>query len=157
MDARGYRMLQKFHLRDSSKKAVPLSMCSTLETAVLLLVSSSPKEASASSIETRPSSREYWRSHYVFRCFGEIMSRCNNRMLPIHVYNRMDKWLFNWEELVMVTTLCRAYDWLQLALWHLAGWQHSGPSTVPPTVASAMSTMSMVHHHLHSPPSIYYM
>ena len=130
------------------QKAVPLSMYSTPVTAFLQLVSSSTEAAeeasSAPSIETRPLSRENWCAHYVFRCFREIVSWHNNWMLPIHVYNRMNKWFFNREELVITTILCRAYS--RLKLRHLVGRKHLVSSTV-----------SVVHHHFHSPPSIYYM
>ncbi len=138
-----------------NKKAVPLSKCSTPETAVLLLEPSSPKaeEASAPSTETRPLSRVYRRAHYGFRCLSKIVPRRDNRMLPIDVDNRMNIRLFNWEELVIEATLCRANDWLQLAHWH-----HPVSSTKSSALSSTMSsTVSVLHHHLHSPPSTYYM
>lgn len=131
-------------------------MCSTLETAVFLLESSSPEaeEASAPSIETRSSPRENRCTHYIFRCFREIVPRCDNRMRPIDVDNRMNKWLFNREKLVMESTLCRAYDWLQLSvLRHLIHRKHLVHSASSSAATSTVSpTVSMVHHHLHSPP-----
>lgn len=125
-----------------------MSICSTPETAILLLKRSSPEaeEASAPSTKTRPLSREYWRAHYIFRCLGIIVSRRDNRMLPVDVDYRMNIWLFNREELVMVTALCRANNWLQLSvLRHLIHRKHLVHSTMS-------STVSTVHHHLHSPP-----
>lgn len=143
------------------QKSCPFAEVLDARTAILLLEWSSPEaaEASAPSAETRPLSREYRRPHYVFRCFREIVSRCDNRVRPIDVDNRMDVWLLDREELVMVTTLCRAYDWLQLhVLWHLIHRRHLVHSAITSASPSTMaSTLSMVHHHLHSPPSIYYM
>ncbi len=144
-----------------NKKAVPLSMCSTPVTAVWILKPSSPEaeEASAPSTETRLLTRINWCAHYVFRCLRKIVPRRDNRMRPIDVDNRMNIRLFYREELVIKTTLCRAYDWLQwLHLRHLVHRKHVASSTMSSATPSTMSsTVSMVHHHLHSPPPIYYM
>jgi hypothetical protein len=138
--------------RDSEyKKSCPLvDLLDSGDSGATILKWPSPEteEASAPSTETRPLSREYWRAHYTFRCLSKIVSRRDNRMLPIDVDNRMNIWLFNREKLVIVTALCWANDWLQLAHWH-----HLVSSTRPSASTSTMSsTVSMVHHHLHSPP-----
>lgn len=118
----------------------------------MLLEWSSPEaeEASAPSAETRPLSRVYRRSHYVFRCLRVIVPRRDNRVCPIDVDNRMNVRLLDWEELVMVTTLCRTNDRLECVLRHLINRIHSASSSAAPSATA--STVSMVHHHLHSPP-----
>lgn len=149
-------MYQLFSTDAIQQKSCPFVDVLDAGDSVLLLIPSSPEaeEASAPSTETRLLTRKNWCAHYVFRCLSIIVPRRYNRMRPIDVDNRMNIRLFYREELVIETTLCRAYDWLhRLHLRHLIHRKHLVSSTMSSATPSTMSsTVSMVHHHLHSPP-----
>lgn len=88
-----------------------------------------------------PPARVNWCAHHVLCSFCVVMSRCYNRMLAVNVNDWMDVRLFYWKERIVVTALCRAYDWLHLIISrHLVCRHHLVPTP-----------LSLLHH-LHSPP-----